>query len=72
MKTKYFAGKSLIGKEKAIQTAEKEDLDPNPNPVFFISLVGVDENGFVDEHERIFDLYTELYDFPSTPAYWGF
>ena len=61
-----FSGKSLIGKEKAIQTAEKEDLQTNPDPVFFISLVGVDKIGFVDEHEHIFDLYTKLYDFQGS------
>ena len=58
-----FSGKSLIGKEKAIQTAEKESLKKNPAPVFFISLVGVDKKGFVDVHEHIFDIYTKLYDF---------
>ena len=56
-------GKSLICKEKAIQTAMKEDLKPNPDPVFFISLVGVDEIGMVDEYEHIFDIYTKEYDF---------
>ena len=55
-KANHFAGKSLIGKEKAIQTAEREDLNLNPNPVFFISLVGVDEIGMVDEYEHIFDI----------------
>ena len=58
-----FSGKSLVGKEKAIQTAEKEDLKPNPDPVFFVSLVGVDERGIIDENEHIFDIYTRLYDF---------
>ena len=58
-----FLGKSLIGKEKAIQTASKEDLKPVPDPVFFISLVGVDPWGFVDKHEHIFDIYTKQYDF---------
>ena len=58
-----FSGKSLISKEKAIQTAEKESLKQNPAPVFFISLVGVDREGFVDVHEHIFDIYTKLYDF---------
>ena len=53
----------MIGKERAFQTAEKEDLKPNPDPVFFISLVGVDEEGFVEEHEHIFDIYTKEYDF---------
>ena len=61
-----FTGKSLIGKEKAIQTAEKEDLRTYPDPVFFISLVAADEDGFVDEHEHIFDLYTKLYDFQGS------
>ena len=31
--------------------------------VYFISLVGVNEEGFVDEHEHIFDIYTKSYDF---------
>ena len=35
----------------------------NSAPVFFLSLVGVDEYGVVDEHEHIFDIYTKLYDF---------
>ena len=61
-----FSGKSLIGKEKTIQFAEKEDLKTNPDPVFFISLVGVDEQGFVCTHEHIFDLYTKLYDFQGS------
>ena len=38
----------------------------NPAPVFFISLVGVDDQGFVDEHEHIFDIYTKEYDFLGT------
>ena len=58
-----FSGKSLICKEKAIQAANKEDLKPDPDPVFFISLVGVDACGFVDKHEHIFDIYTKQYDF---------
>ena len=58
-----FSGKSLICKEKALQTAEKEDLKPKPDPVFFVSLVGADKEGFVDEHEHIFDIYTKAYDF---------
>ena len=56
-------GKSLIGKERAIQTAEKQSLNPVPDPVFFISLVGVDSKGSVDEHEHIFDIYSKEYDF---------
>ena len=35
----------------------------NPDPVFFMSFVGVDERGFVKEHEHIFDIYTKEYDF---------
>ena len=56
-------GKSLICKEKAIQTAKMEDLKPNPDPVFFISFVGVDEMGMVDEFEHIFDIISKEYDF---------
>lgn len=62
-------GKSLIGKEKAIQTSEREQnaetmgSKPKADPVFFISLVGVDERGFVDKHEHIFDIYTKAFDF---------
>ena len=40
-----------------------EALNPKPRPVYFISLVGVDKYGKVDDHEHIFDLYTKLYDF---------
>ena len=64
-----FSGKSLICKERAIQTQEKEKNDverglkTKADPVFFISMVGVDENGMVDENQRIFDVYTKLYDF---------
>ena len=60
---KIFSGKSLISKEKAIQTAEREELKLNPDPVFFMSLVGVDARGFVEEHEHVFDIYTKEYDF---------
>ena len=35
----------------------------DPDPVFFISLVGVDTKGFVNNHEHIFDIYTKEYDF---------
>ena len=59
----FVAGKSLIGKEKAIQCADNENLKLNPDPVYYISLVGVDENGFVEDHEHIFDIYTKEYDF---------
>ena len=46
-----------------IQTAEKQESNLNPDPVFFVSLVGVDKYGFVKEHEHIFDIYTKKYDF---------
>ena len=59
----FFSGKSLVGKEKAIQTAEKQDNNPDPGPVFFISLVAVDRAGFVEKHEHIFDIHTKEYDF---------
>ena len=38
---------------------------PKADPVFFISLVGVDLSGkgIVDDYEHIFDLYTKGYDF---------
>ena len=58
-----FSGKSLISKEKAIKTAEKEALKPDPDLVFFMSLAGADESGYVLEHEHIFDIYTKEYDF---------
>ena len=35
----------------------------NPVPVFFMSFVGVNVEGFVKEHEHIFDIYTKEYDF---------
>ena len=38
-------------------------MKPNPDPVFFMSFVGVDFYGFVKEHEHIFDIYTKEYDF---------
>ena len=60
---KNFSGKSLICKEKAIQIAEKEEMKLNPDPVFFMSLAGVDEYGFVEEHEHIVDILTKEYDF---------
>ena len=63
MISNQFPGKSLISKEKAMQTAEKEDLKLNPDPVFFMSFVGVNSKGFVEEDEHIFDIYTKEYDF---------
>ena len=59
----------MICKEKCIQTDEKESnlvdegLKSKPDPTFFISMVGVDEWGKVDEHEYLFDIFTKLYDF---------
>ena len=38
------------------------------DPVFFLSLVGVDKYGIVDDYEHIFDIYTRLYDFDSSEA----
>ena len=64
-----FPGKSLICKEKAILTADKEEEEenmgskPQADQVFFLSLVGVDEYGKVEEDEHIFDIYTKHYDF---------
>ena len=40
-----------------------EELKLNPDPVFFMSFVGVDAQGFVQGHEHIFDIYTKAYDF---------
>ena len=38
-------------------------------PVFFISMVGVDEKGIVDEYEHIFDLFTKMYDFHGSDVH---
>ena len=52
-----------------MQTADKEEeeenmgLKPKADPVYFISLVSVERNGKVEDHEHIFDIYTKLYDF---------
>ena len=59
----------MICKEKCIQKYEKEinlvdeGLKSKPDPVFFLSLAGVDVCGKVEEHERLFDIFTKLYDF---------
>ena len=64
-----ISGKSLISKEKAIQTSENErkkevtGIGGPANQVYFISMVGVNELGIVDEHEYIFDIFTKKYDF---------
>ena len=80
-----ISGKSLISKERCIQTAEKEmfaegaGLKVKANPVFFITLVGVGVTGIVDNDEYIFDIYTKAYDFHeshviviSAQDLWGF
>ena len=72
--TKSITGKSLICKEKCIQTAEKERylkerrLKLETDPVFFISMVSLASDiygrqmyGTVDEHEHLFDIYSKLY-----------
>ena len=67
-----ISGKSLISKERCIQTAEKEmfaegaGLKVKANPVFFITLVGVGVTGIVDNDEYIFDIYTKAYDFQGS------
>ena len=55
-----------------MQTDEKERNEEEsgtkakPNPVYFISMVGVNERGFVDDHQHIFDIFTKLYDFSGS------
>ena len=39
------------------------------DPVFFLSLVGVDKYGIVDDYEHIFDIYTRFYDFDSSDVH---
>ena len=69
---KFISGKSLISKEKALQTSEKEEdaenmgLKPKAVPVFFISLVGADFRGDVQKEEGIYDIYTKEYDFKDS------
>ena len=59
----------MISKERCILTAQNErfvedvGLKSKANPVFFISLVAVDQLGIVDRDEYIFDVYTKSYDF---------
>ena len=77
--TKSITGKSLICKEKCIQTAEKERyleeqrLKLETDPVYFISMVslaydiyGRQMYGTVGEHEHLFDIYSKLYDFQGS------
>ena len=62
-------GKTVVCKERAKQTAELEETAKNTgqknkaNPVFFLSLLGVNALGDVEEHEHIFDIYTKEYEF---------
>ena len=43
--------------------AEDVGLKAKADPVFFISLVGVNMSGIVEENEYVFDIYTKAYDF---------
>ena len=67
-----ISGKSLISKERCIQTAEKEIFAEyagsklKADPVFFISLVGANEDGIVNDDEYIFDIFTKAYDFDGS------
>jgi hypothetical protein len=40
------------------ENAENEGTKPKAAPVFFVSLVGTDKYGKVDEFEHIFDFYS--------------
>ena len=61
--------------EKAIKSAEKQEIaecegiKPKADPVFFISLVGTDREGTVDDHEHIFDIYTSIHTFMRSHIY---
>ena len=48
---------------------EEMGLKTNADPVFFISMVGVDEKGIVHEYEHIFDLFTKMYDFHGSDVH---
>ena len=50
--------------EQQVQDGDKIKADP----VFYISLVGVDAYGIVEEDEHIFDILTKDYDFIDTDA----
>ena len=72
LETNIFIGKSLIVKEKAIQLAyDEENAQYNKeklvaDPIYYISLLGVEDNGVVENDDYIFDTYTKLYDFCGT------
>lgn len=48
---------------------EELGLKTKADPVFFISMVGVNEKGIVDEYEHIFDLFTKMYDFHGSDVH---
>ena len=56
----------MAEKEK---NAEELGVKSKADPTFYISMVGADENGIVDEHEHIFDLYTKAYDFVGSDVH---
>ena len=64
---RVFLGRAT--KSKDPETDEKENnlvdkgLKSNADTSVFISMVGVDKYGIVDEHEHLFDIFTKLYDF---------
>ena len=66
-----ITGKSLICKERASQLDEEERNSfesgekPKANPVFYISMFS-NILGIIDDYEKIFDIYTKLYDFLDT------
>ena len=43
-------------------TAENTGEKLKADPVFFLSLVGVDKWGKVEEHEHLFDIHSKAYD----------
>lgn len=57
-----FAGKTVISKQKAIQTAEEDET----KDVYFISLVGSTDTGKPMDTRCILDICTKEYDFKST------
>ena len=53
----------MVQMDEIEKKKEEMGLTSKANPVFFISLVGVNEEGLVDDNEYIFDIYTKTYDF---------